>query len=93
MLTLLASRIMPRTTLDIDLTVLNQLRRRAAIEHKSMGQVASEQLALGLGESASKKPSRLRWPVRRMGKPLVELEDKDALWKILDGPSPKPTAR
>ena len=72
---------MPRTTLDLDPSVLEQLRRRAAIEHKSMGRVASEQLALGLGKSAPKKLSRLRWPTKRMGKPQVDLMDKDALWR------------
>ena len=41
---------MPRTTLDLDATVLADLRRRAAAEGKSMGQVASEWLALGLQE-------------------------------------------
>jgi hypothetical protein len=84
---------MPRTTLDLDPSVLKQLRRRAASEHKSMGQVASERLAVGLGESAPKKPSRLRWPSKRMGKPWVDLQDKDALWKALDAPQATPGAR
>jgi hypothetical protein len=77
---------MPRTTLDLDGTVLEQLRRRAANEHKSMGQVASERLAVSLKESAPKKLPRLCWPSRRMGKPMVDLENKDALWKLLDKP-------
>jgi hypothetical protein len=81
---LLTSRIMPRTTLDLDSTVLEQLRRRAAVEHKSMGQLASERLAVSLRESAPKELPRLRWPSRRMGKPAVDLDDKDALWKLLD---------
>jgi hypothetical protein len=93
MLTLLASRIMPRTTLDLDPSVLEQLRQRAASEHKSMGQVASERLAVGLGESAPKKLSRLHWPSRRMGKPRVDLQDKEALWKALDAPRAAPGAR
>jgi hypothetical protein len=83
MLALLTSRIMPRTTLDLDATVLEQLRRRAADERKSMGQVASERLAVGLGDKP-KSSTRLRWPSKRMGKPLVDLQDKDALWKVLD---------
>ena len=93
MLTLLTSCIMPRTTLDLDPSVLEQLRLRAASEHKSMGQVASERLAVGLGESAPQKLSRLRWPTRRMGKPRVDLADKDALWKALDAPRAAPGAR
>ena len=47
MIMLLAPRIMPRTTLDLDASVLEQLRKRAVTEHKSMGQVASERLAAG----------------------------------------------
>ena len=89
----LASRIMPRTTLDIDASVLEQLRRRAANEHKSMGQVASERLAVGLGEQALRESPPLRWLSKRMGKPAVDLEDKDALWKALDEPRREPRAR
>ena len=92
-LRMLTSRIMPRTTLDLDPSVLEQLRRRAASEHKSMGQVASERLAIGLGEGVPTKPSRLRWPTRRMGKPRVDLTDKDGLWKALDAPRAAPGAR
>ncbi len=90
---MLASRIMTRTTLDIDPSILEQLRRRAASERKSMGQVASERLAASLGEGAPKKRSRLLWQVKRMGKPLVELEDKDALWKVLGVSGPESHVR
>ena len=80
---LLASRIMPRTTIDLDASVLEQLRHRAAVEHKSMGQLASERLAISLRE-ASSEPAPLRWPTTRMGSPRVELQDKDALWSALE---------
>jgi len=93
MLSLLASIIMPRTTLDLDKSVLEQLRRRAVSERKSMGQVASERLAVGLGESAPKELPRLRWPSRHMGKPVVDLEDKDALWKALEDSRPQSRTR
>jgi hypothetical protein len=64
---------MPRTTLDLDSTVLEQLRRRATDEHKSMGQVASERLAASFREDTPKELPRLHWPSRRMGKPMVDL--------------------
>jgi hypothetical protein len=83
MLQLLASRIMPRTTIDLDATVLEQLRRRAAVEHKSMGRLASERLAVALRESTD-EPAPLQWPSRRMGAARVDLQDKDALWSALD---------
>jgi hypothetical protein len=85
---MLSSDIMPRTTLDLDATVLEQLRRRAADERKSMGQVASERLATALVEGKPKSPAQLRWPSRSMGKPSVDLRDKDALWKMLDEQRP-----
>ena len=84
MLPLLPSRIMARTTIDLDASVLDQLRRRAAAEHKSMGQLASEQLAISLREKTS-PPQPLRWPTRPMGKPTVDLQDKDAVLRALDG--------
>jgi len=76
---------MARTTLDIDGTVLAQLRERAAAEGKSMGQVASEVLAPALDRDGSAGvPRPLRWISRDMGKPRVDLEDKEALWRLLD---------
>lgn len=84
MIVMLTSRIMTRTTIDLDALVLEQLRRRAAVEHKSMGQVASERLAVGLSEDAQ-QPTPLHWPTKRMGRPNVDLQDKDAVWKSLDG--------
>jgi hypothetical protein len=69
--------------------VLEQLRRLAATERKSMGQVASERLAVGLRQSAPAEASQLRWPTKRMGKPRVGLQDKDALWKALEKQRPE----
>ena len=66
------------------LLVLEQLRRRAVSERKSMGQVASERLALGLREDASSELPPLSWPAKRMGKPRIDLEDKEALWRALE---------
>ncbi len=81
---LLASIIMPRTTLDLDASVLEQLRRRARVEHKSMGALASERLAGALREDPAKGPTPLAWPSRRMGAPKVDLDDKEALRRLLD---------
>jgi hypothetical protein len=75
---------MARTTLDIDPTVLDQLRERAAAERKSMGQVASERLAVSLGEEAPKEPPPLNWKAKNMGPWKVDIDDKDALWRVLD---------
>ena len=79
----LSSSIVPRTTIDLDASVLEQLRRRAHLERKSMGQLASERLAVALGEPAG-EITPLQWPAKPMGRPVVDLQDKDALRAILD---------
>lgn len=74
---------MPRTTLDIDATVLADLRHRAATEGKSMGQVASERLAISLDERRVRELPPLKWASKDLGL-KVDLEDKDAVQRILD---------
>jgi hypothetical protein len=81
---LIASDIIPRTTLDLDATVLSELRRRGQREGKSMGQVASELLAIGMAEGADREAPALEWRTADLGEPLVDLEDKEAVRKVLD---------
>jgi len=76
---------MPRTTLDLDSSVLAQLRRRARAEHKSMGQLASERLAVALEDEVQMEAQPFKWPTWHMGEPKIDLQDKDALWRVLDG--------
>lgn len=71
---------MPRTTLDLDSSVLRELRRRGTQENKSMGAIASELLAHALGETAEGRESPpLEWTSRDLGRPRVDLEDKESL--------------
>jgi len=79
-----ASRIMTRTTIDIDPSVLRELRVRARQEGKSMGQVVSEVLATSLQEHGSILTPAFEWLSGDLGRPLVDLEDKEAVWAILD---------
>ena len=83
---LVASNIMARTTLDLDPSVLRELRRRGAHERKSMGALASELLARGLAETGQgdESSARLHWTSRDLGSPRVDLEDKEALRALLD---------
>ena len=74
---------MARTTLDLDPVITRELRERAERERKSMGQVASEALARAFADDRT-EPPRLQWISHHMGEPLIDLEDKDALWAILD---------
>jgi hypothetical protein len=75
---------MPRTTLDLDSSVLSELRRRARREGKSMGQVASELLASVLVEEGDRPTSRFEWKSGSLGEPLADLEDKEAVRAVLD---------
>jgi hypothetical protein len=85
---LITSRIMPRTTIDLDPSVLRALRRKSQDQRKSMGQVASELLARSLRESETPSPAAegFKWVTRHLGKPRVDLEDKEAVRAILDTP-------
>ena len=74
---------MTRTTLDLDPTVTRELRQRAKRAGKSMGQVASEALA-GAFAGEQSDPPRFEWKTHDMGLPLIDLEDKDELYRILD---------
>lgn len=73
---------MPRTTLDLDASVLRALKRRQRKEGKTMGRIASELLAQALAADA--EPARpFQWVAKPMGA-LVDLDDKDAVWRALD---------
>jgi plasmid stability protein len=74
---------MARTTLDLDPSVTQALRDRAAREGKSMGQVASEALAAAFAEEPVAGPP-FAWKTYDMGLPLIDLEDKDAVYRLLD---------
>ena len=76
---------MPRTTLDIDAVVLRKLKEIQRREHKTLGQVASELLARVIGsDTVDEELPPLRWPSKRVGL-NVDLEDKEELWRVLDG--------
>jgi hypothetical protein len=77
-----------RTTIDLDPTVVKELKRRSKGEGKSMGQLASELLATSLREQGASPGDAVgfTWVAKDLGRPLVDLEDKDAMRALLDGP-------
>jgi hypothetical protein len=75
---------MPRTTIDLDPTVLRELRRRSSREGKSMGQVASELLARAVAEHAAEPSPDFAWTTGDLGLPRVDLEDSEAVRRALD---------
>jgi hypothetical protein len=76
---------MPRTTLNLDPSVLRELRERSTRERTSIGALASQLLARELGEEKGKRrPRSFSWVSRDLGRPAVDLEDKEALNALLD---------
>jgi plasmid stability protein len=73
---------MTRTTLDLDATVMRELRRRQAVEGKTIGALVSELLAAALAEPQAPVPA-FSWTARPMAA-RVDLEDKDAVYAALD---------
>lgn len=75
---------MTRTTLNLDPSVLRELRRRSEREHKSIGELASQLLVRSLRQEAEPQLRPFSWVSRDLGKPAVDLEDKEALNALLD---------
>ena len=73
---------MPRTTIDIDASVLRELKKLKERDHKSLGEVASELLAKAM-KLETEAPQPLNWTSRDL-QPKVDLDDKEAVWRILD---------
>jgi plasmid stability protein len=75
---------MPRTTVNLDPSVLRALKRRARNEGKSLGDVISEIVAPVLaGRERAATPRSLHWHAAPMGPPKVDLEDKEAVRRAL----------
>ncbi|HEX3692021.1 MAG TPA: hypothetical protein VHU13_01650 [Solirubrobacteraceae bacterium] len=49
-----------------------------------MGQVASERLAASLRPDSTAEPAAFEWPTSHMGRPKVDLHDREAIWRALD---------
>ena len=85
---------MPRTTLDIDGPVLEDLKRLQKQEGKSLGRMASDLLAEAISRygTRKRKPAAFHWISRPM-KARVDLADKEAVRAAADAglvpPAPK----
>jgi hypothetical protein len=77
-----------RTTFDISDELFRQLKRKAADEGKPVRQVIETALRVYLGKAKIGKAYRLRWRSER-GRilPGVRLDDRDALFDLMDGRS------
>lgn len=77
---------MPRTTVDIDTSILNELKRLQKQERKSLGRLVSDLLgdALARRRSAKEPSATFRWVARSM-EARVDLADKEAVYRALEG--------
>jgi hypothetical protein len=75
---------MPRTTIDLDPTVLRELRRRSSREGKSMGPIASELLARAVAEPTDRPAPDFTWTTADLGPPRIDLEDPEAVRRAID---------
>jgi hypothetical protein len=76
---------MMRTTLDIEDTVLKELRALQRREGGTLGELVSRLLAEALSQSPRPTAPPLAWTSRPM-EAMVDLADKDVLYAILDRP-------
>jgi hypothetical protein len=76
-----------RTTIDLDADIMRALRQRQRQEGKTLGQLVSELLAQALAVPARPQVD-IRWATSDL-RPRVDLDDKEAVWGLLDRPSTK----
>lgn len=73
-----------RTTVNLDATILQRLKRLAHQQRKTLGELISELLAVALdAQDDRREDRRLTWTSKAMGA-RVDLEDKEALYKALE---------
>lgn len=74
-----------KTTLNIDDTVMNRLRREAARQGKTMSELVEAALRLLFHAAHTARKKKLRpLPKFHGGAPLVDIADRNALYDILD---------
>ncbi len=80
---------MPRTTLDIDGPILQDLKRLQKREGKSLGRLVSDLLASAMGRRTRDAPRPFRWVSQPMGV-RIDLADKEAVYRALDRHDERP---
>jgi len=73
-----------KTTLNIDDTVVTQLKREAARQKRTMSELVETALR-GLFRSQRKRGELPPLPTFRSGGTLVDVADRDALYQAMEG--------
>ena len=75
-----------KTTLNIDDTVMDRLRREAASQGKTMSELVEAALRLLFHSAQQSKKKKLRpLPTFHGGKPRVDIADRNALYDFMEG--------
>lgn len=74
-----------RTTIDIDAPILREVKALQAREGKSLGRLVSDLLAQALKSDESRGASAPREWIAKPMRARVDLRDKEALHRALDG--------
>jgi hypothetical protein len=81
---------MKRTTLLLDAALYTELKRHAAAEGRTLAEVVSHALRLGLQAASGARRGRVRLPSYDLGPFLVRPSDRSSF--PLPGPEPEPRA-
>ena len=74
-----------RTTLIIEDQLFRELKKRAAEEKRSLSEVTQEVLRLGLARrQPARQAKRMKLRAYSMGKPLIDVADRNRLYEVLD---------
>ncbi len=77
-----------KTTVNLDEELLRRARRSAADRGITFREVLEEALRASVMAPARQAPFTFRWtPVTGTGPPLVDVDDRDALYDLLEGRS------
>jgi hypothetical protein len=73
-----------RTTLVIDDDLFRRLKRLAAQENRTLSEVTQEVLRRGLRDLPKPRRGTVELPTFSLGRPLVDVADRDQLYEVLD---------
>ena len=78
---------MRKTTINIEDAIMERLKEEAARRNTTMGALVEAGIRRILGEGEAPAPVAAELPplpLHHMGKPLVDLADREALYEVLD---------
>lgn len=73
-----------KTTLVIPDAIFRDLKRRAAERGETLSALVTEFLSRGLRETPKNRKRLPRLPSFKMGPPLIDIADREALYRVLD---------